>query len=49
MRTRRLAMALAPAGVGLLSFAVYLQTLLPGVGWGDIARFLAAHIPEPVS
>lgn len=25
--------------VGLLAFAVYLQTLLPSVGWGDIARF----------
>jgi hypothetical protein len=39
MRARRLAMALAPAGVGLLAFAVYLLTLLPGIGWGDIARF----------
>ncbi len=39
MRVRRLAMALVPAGVGLLAFAVYLQTLLPSVGWGDIARF----------
>ena len=39
MRARRLAKALIPAGVGLLAFAVYLQTLLPGVGWGDIARF----------
>ncbi len=39
MRARRLVMALVPAGVGLLPFAVYLQTLLPGVGWGDIARF----------
>jgi hypothetical protein len=25
--------------VGILSIAVYLQTLLPSVGWGDIARF----------
>ena len=38
-RARRLAKALAPAGVGLLAFIVYLQTLLPSVGWGDIARF----------
>ncbi len=39
MHARRLAKALVPAGVGLLAFVVYLQTLLPGVGWGDIARF----------
>jgi len=39
MRSRGLAAILAPAGVGLLSFAVYMQTLLPSVGWGDIARF----------
>jgi hypothetical protein len=39
MRTRRLVAALVPAGVGLLAFAVYVQTLLPSVGWGDIARF----------
>ncbi len=39
MRTRRLAAALVPVGVGLLAFAVYVQTLLPSVGWGDIARF----------
>ena len=39
MRARRVAEALVPVGVGLLAFAVYLQTLLPGVGWGDIARF----------
>lgn len=40
MYTRhRLAAALAPAVVGLLAFAVYLCTLLPSVGWGDIARF----------
>jgi hypothetical protein len=25
--------------VGLAAFVVYLQTLLPGAGWGDIARF----------
>lgn len=39
MRTRRLAAALVPAGVGLLACAIYVQTMLPGVGWGDIARF----------
>jgi len=39
MRIRRLGGVLAPAVVGLLSFAVYLQTLLPSVGWGDVARF----------
>lgn len=39
MRVRRLAKALVPVGVGGLALAVYLQTLLPGVGWGDIARF----------
>jgi hypothetical protein len=39
MRSRRLVAALVPAGVGLLAFAVYVQTLLPSVGWGDIARF----------
>jgi hypothetical protein len=39
IRTHRLAAALIPPVVGLLSFAVYVQTLLPGVGWGDIARF----------
>jgi len=38
-RVHRLATALAPVGVGLLAFVVYLQTLLPSVGWGDIARF----------
>ena len=31
--------ALVPAGVGVLAFVVYLQTLLPSVGYGDIARF----------
>lgn len=36
---RRLMAALVPAGVGLLALAVYVQTLLPSVGWGDIARF----------
>ncbi|MGC9335372.1 MAG: glycosyltransferase family 117 protein [Anaerolineae bacterium] len=30
---------LAPVAVGLAALAVYVQTLLPGVGWGDIARF----------
>jgi hypothetical protein len=39
VRVRRLAAVAIPAGVGLLAFAVYVQTLLPGVGWGDIARF----------
>ncbi len=38
-RAHRLATALTPPGVGLLALVVYLQTLLPGVGWGDIARF----------
>jgi hypothetical protein len=36
---RRIAEALAPAAVGLIAFAAYHQTLLPGVGWGDVARF----------
>ena len=39
MPTRRLAAVLAPVSVGLIAFIVYLQTLLPSVGWGDIARF----------
>jgi hypothetical protein len=39
MRVRRLATVLAPTGVGLLAFFVYRQTLLPSIGWGDIARF----------
>jgi 4-amino-4-deoxy-L-arabinose transferase-like glycosyltransferase len=39
MSARRLAKALVPVGVGGLALAVYLQTLLPSVGWGDIARF----------
>jgi hypothetical protein len=30
---------LVPAATGLAALAVYLQTLLPDVGWGDIARF----------
>ncbi len=38
-RAHRLATVLAPPGVGLLALAVYVQTLLPSVGWGDIARF----------
>ena len=36
---RRLARALIPLLVGLAAMAAYLQTLLPGAGWGDIARF----------
>jgi hypothetical protein len=45
MRSRGLVTVLVSAGVGLLSFAVYLQTLLPSVGWGDIARFqYVAHV-----
>jgi len=39
MPTRRLATVLAPAAVWLVALIVYLQTLLPSVGWGDIARF----------
>ena len=39
IHARRLAEALVPAEIGLLAFVVYHQTLLPGVGWGDIARF----------
>ena len=39
MPTRRLAAVLAPVGVWLIAFIVYLQTVLPSVGWGDIARF----------
>ena len=39
MRVHRLWSILAPIGAGSLAFWVYLQTLLPGVGWGDIARF----------
>jgi hypothetical protein len=38
-RVRRFASALVPVAVGLLALVVYLQTLLPSVGWGDIARF----------
>jgi hypothetical protein len=29
----------APLALGLIALLVYVQTLLPGVGWGDIARF----------
>jgi hypothetical protein len=39
MLSRRLAAVLAPVGVWLVAFIVYVQTLLPSVGWGDIARF----------
>ena len=39
MHARRLARTLAPVASGLLSFGIYQQTLLPSVGWGDIARF----------
>jgi hypothetical protein len=38
MRSHRFSI-LAAAGVWLVAFAVYLATLLPSVGWGDIARF----------
>ena len=34
----RLSRFLVPVGVGLLALVVYLQTLLPGGGWGDTAR-----------
>ncbi|MBN1963459.1 MAG: DUF2723 domain-containing protein [Anaerolineae bacterium] len=30
---------LLPAATGLAALIVYLQTMLPGAGWGDIARF----------
>jgi hypothetical protein len=36
---RRAVQALMPVLVGLVALTVYLQTLLPGAGWGDIARF----------
>jgi hypothetical protein len=36
---RRVVQVLMPMLVGLAALAVYLQTLLPGAGWGDIARF----------
>jgi hypothetical protein len=39
MRSRFLAKAPIPIAVGLLALAVYVQTLLPGIGWGDTARF----------
>lgn len=35
----RLARIFAPVAVGGIALAVYLQTLLPSVGYGDIARF----------
>jgi hypothetical protein len=38
-RAHRMVTVLASAGVGLLALVVYLQTLLPGAGWGDVARF----------
>jgi len=34
-----IASLLTPVAVGGIALAVYAQTLLPGVGWGDIARF----------
>jgi len=36
---RRTFAVLVPIAVGLSAFVVYLLTLLPSVGWGDIARF----------
>jgi hypothetical protein len=39
IRSRRLFKRLISAGVGAISLAVYLQTLLPSIGWGDTARF----------
>jgi len=39
MPARRLATVLAPVAVWLAALIVYLQTLLPSIGWGDIARF----------
>ena len=36
---RRLALILIPCGVGATALFVYVQTLLPSIGWGDIARF----------
>jgi hypothetical protein len=38
-RTTILVHAASAGGVGVLAFVVYLQTLLPGIGWGDVARF----------
>ncbi|RPI58126.1 MAG: DUF2723 domain-containing protein, partial [Chloroflexi bacterium] len=38
-RLRRLRDWLLPLLVGGVALVVYLQTLLPGTGWGDIARF----------
>jgi hypothetical protein len=36
---RWIASLLAPGAVGVIALVVYVQTLLPGVGWGDVARF----------
>jgi hypothetical protein len=36
---RRLARILIPAAVGGIALYAYIQTLLPSIGWGDIARF----------
>ncbi|HSJ52436.1 MAG TPA: DUF2723 domain-containing protein, partial [Anaerolineae bacterium] len=36
---RRLIDWLLPVATGAVALVVYLQTLLPGIGWGDIARF----------
>jgi len=36
---RRAGRVLIPVLVGAAALAVYLQTLLPGAGWGDVARF----------
>lgn len=38
-RGRQVLGVLVPAGVGLMALAVYVATLLPATGWGDIARF----------
>ncbi len=44
-RLRPFAATLVPLAVGLLALAAYRQTLLPGVGWGDTARFqYVAHV-----
>ncbi len=39
MHRRWIPNALVPIMVGLIALVVYIQTLLPSVGWGDIARF----------
>lgn len=39
MHCRWISKALVPIAVGLIALIVYVQTLLPDVGWGDIARF----------